>query len=142
MFAIPISDLRFEDVNNFCQARPREGLVLDYKADFPNNLEKNIASFANTYGGHTLIEVCETFTGEPVLPIAGVALQPGLRERVVAKALQSINAPIYPEVRVVEFRSPRTRSQLRDRVAYRSAAINWRTEGRIRALHGAKVPTK
>jgi hypothetical protein len=101
MFAIPISDLRFEDVNNFCQARPREGLVLDYKADFPNNLEKNIASFANTYGGHTLIEVCETFTGEPVLPIAGVALQPGLRERVVAKAAVNKSADLS--------RSPRCR---------------------------------
>lgn len=53
-----------------------------------------------------MIGVGETSTGEPVLPIAGVALQPGLRERVVAKALQSINPPIYPEVRVAEFRSP------------------------------------
>lgn len=106
MFSIPIDAITFQDVNNFCQTRAREGLVLDYKVGFPNHLEKTIASFANTYGGHILIGVDETPTGEPVLPIVGVTLQPGLRERVVATALQAINPPLYPEVRVVEFRSP------------------------------------
>ncbi len=105
MFSIPIDALTFQDVNNFCQTRAREGLVLDYKVDFPKHLEKTIASFANTYGGHVLIGVDETSTGEPVLPILGVALQPGLRERVVATALQAIDPPIYPEVRVIEFQS-------------------------------------
>jgi schlafen family protein len=71
-----------------------------------NRLDKTIASFANTYGGHILIGVDETPTGEPLLPIVGVALQPGLRERVVATALQAIDPPVYPEVRVVEFQSP------------------------------------
>lgn len=106
MFATPIDSLTFENVNDFCQTRTRENLVLDYKVDFPKNLDKAIASFANTYGGHILIGVDETSTGEPVLPINGVVLQPGLRERVVASALQGINPPVYPEVRVVEFKSP------------------------------------
>jgi len=106
MFSIPIDSLTFQDVTNFCQTRAREGLVLDYKVDFPKNLDKAIASFANTYGGHILIGVNETPTGEPVLPIVGVAAHPGLRERVVATALQAITPPIYPEVRVLEFQSP------------------------------------
>lgn len=105
MFSIPIDNLTWTDVNNFCQARPREGLILDYKLDFRRRLDKTIASFANTYGGHVLIGVDETATGEPVLPIAGVPLQEGLRERVVAIALDAIYPPVYPEVRVVEFRS-------------------------------------
>jgi schlafen family protein len=106
MFAIPIDAVTFEDVNNFCQTLTREGLVLDYKLDFPKRLEKTIASFANTYGGHILIGVDETATGEPVLPIVGVPLQTGLRERVVAIALDAINPPVNPEVRVCEFASP------------------------------------
>ncbi|MGP0017644.1 MAG: helix-turn-helix domain-containing protein [Candidatus Sulfotelmatobacter sp.] len=105
MFSVPIDNLTWNDVNSFCQARPREGLILDYKLDFPRRLDKTIASFANTYGGHVLIGVDETVTGEPVLPVAGVPLQEGLRERVVAIALGSIYPPVYPEVRVVEFRS-------------------------------------
>ena len=48
MFSIRIDDLTFEHVNDFCQARPREGLTLDYKLNFPRRLEKTIASFANT----------------------------------------------------------------------------------------------
>lgn len=106
MLAIPIDNISLQDVNNFCQARPRESLILDYKLDFPRRLDKAIASFANTYGGHILIGVDETPTGEPVLPIAGVPLQNGLRERVVTTALDAISPPVYPEVRVIEFQSP------------------------------------
>src|SRR5438067_8045942 len=105
MFSIRIDDLTFEHVNDFCQARPREGLTLDYKLNFPRRLEKTIASFANTYGGHILIGVDETATGEPVLPISGVPLEQGLRERVVAIGLDAISPPVYP-VRVIKFQSP------------------------------------
>jgi hypothetical protein len=105
MFSIPIDSLTFEQVSSFCQLRPREGLILDYKLDFPRRLDKTIASFANTYGGHVLIGVDETATGEPVLPVAGVPLQAGLRERVVATALGAIYPPVYPEVKVIEFQS-------------------------------------
>src|SRR5580692_1174226 len=106
MFSTPIDNLTFELVNDFCQAHPREGLILDYKRDIPRRLDKSIASFANTYGGHILIGVDATETGEPVLPITGVPLEPGLRERVVAIGLDAIYPPVYPEVRVIEFQSP------------------------------------
>jgi Putative DNA-binding domain len=106
MFATPTDALTFDDVQNFCRARPREGVTLDYKVDFPKRLDKTIAAFANTYGGYILIGVDETATGEPVLPIAGVPLVGGLRERVVATALDAILPPVNPEVKVVEFKSP------------------------------------
>lgn len=106
MFATPTDALTFEQIQNFCQAQPREGMNLDYKLDFPKRLDKTIAAFANTYGGHILIGVDETATGTPVLPIAGVPLVGGLRERVIATALDAIYPPVNPEVKVVEFRSP------------------------------------
>lgn len=105
MFSLPIDKIEFAEIDAFCAARPREGLVLDYKRDFPSRLDKAMAMFANTYGGHILIGVDETATGEPVLPITGIPLMPGLRERVVATALDAILPPLYPEVKVVEFRS-------------------------------------
>jgi hypothetical protein len=37
--------------------------------------------------------------------VAGVPLKPGLRERVLQKALEAIYPPILPEVRVIEFKS-------------------------------------
>jgi hypothetical protein len=44
-------------------------------------------------------------TGAAVVPICGIALKPGLRERVIQKASDAIYPPIIPEVRVVEFKS-------------------------------------
>jgi hypothetical protein len=105
MFAMPTDVLTFEHVQHFCQALPRESVTLDYKLDFPKRLDKTIAAFANTYGGYILIGVDETAIGEPVLPIAGVPLVSGLRERVVATALDAIFPPVNPEVKVVEFKS-------------------------------------
>lgn len=106
MFATPTDALTFEQVQSFCQALPRENVTLDYKLDFPKRLDKTIAAFANTCGGYILIGVDETVTGEPVLPIGGVPLVGGLRERVVATALDAIFPPVSPEVKVVEFKSP------------------------------------
>ena len=105
MFSIPLTDLTFEHVNEFCKTKPREGVSLDYKSKFPKSLEKTIAAFANTYGGHILVGIGETDVGEPELPIQGMELRPGLREQVVSKALQAIHPPVYPEVKVVEFAS-------------------------------------
>ncbi len=106
MFSTPINDLTFRNIEEFCRALPREGITIDYKVDFPRRLDKVLASFANTFGGHILIGVDETTVGEPVLPLVGIPLQPGLRERVVAIALDAITPPVFPEVRVIEFQSP------------------------------------
>jgi hypothetical protein len=62
MLAKPIDQIGFEDVDEFCRTGAREGLLLDYKADFPARLDKAIAAFANTYGGHILVGVGEQAT--------------------------------------------------------------------------------
>lgn len=107
MYRENISQITFETVDNFCSQtpRPREGVHLDFKKDFPNNLEKTISAFANTQGGIILIGVDETPTGEAKLPIDGIPLESGLRERAVNKALQAIYPPVFPEVQVCEFSS-------------------------------------
>jgi len=115
MLAKPIDQIQFEDVDQFCRTGAREGLLLDYKADFPARLDKAIAAFANTYGGHILVGVGEQATGEAQLPVQGVALVAGLRERVVSTALQAIYPPVYPETRVIEFASPGTPAGTNDR---------------------------
>ena len=105
MFGLPIEKITFADVDAFCRSGVREGVLLDFKKDFPARLEKTIASFANTYGGIILIGVDETPTGAPVVPVCGVALVPGLRERVIQIGLDSIYPPLIPEVKVVDFKS-------------------------------------
>jgi len=103
MFSKSLDQIQFEDIDQFCRTGIREGILLDYKEAFPERLEKAIAAFANTYGGHILIGVGEEATGAPSLPIIGVPLQPGLRERVVSIGLQAISPPVFPDVKVVEF---------------------------------------
>ena len=111
MFAKPIDSITFEDVEAFCRSGVREGIVLDFKKDFPTRLNKAIAAFANTYGGLLLIGVDENpATGQAAIPICGVQLMPGLRERVVRTALDGIYPPVIPETRVVEFKSQRSRA--------------------------------
>jgi hypothetical protein len=105
MFGLPIDRITFADVDAFCRSGVRESILLDFKKDFPSRLEKTIAAFSNTYGGIILIGVDETPNGEPILPICGVQLTSGLRERVIQIGLDAVYPPMIPEVRVVEFRS-------------------------------------
>jgi len=106
MFGVPIEAITFDDVDDFCHSGVREGILLDFKKDFPSNLEKAIAAFANTYGGMILIGVDEDrTTGKPILPIRGIPLTKGLRERVIQIGLDAIYPPLVPEVQTVQFKS-------------------------------------
>jgi predicted HTH transcriptional regulator len=105
MFGIPIDDFDYPTVVQFLETGAREGIVLEFKSDFPAHLDKTLAALANTFGGVILIGVDETETGQAQLPIAGIELKKGLRERVMQIGLESVYPPIFPEVRVVEFRS-------------------------------------
>jgi hypothetical protein len=105
MFGNDLEHLELSEIVSFLETGVREGVALEFKKDFPNHLEKTLASFANTYGGFLLIGVDETSTGAAALPIVGVELRPGLRERVLQKALEAVYPPLLPEVCVYEFPS-------------------------------------
>jgi len=97
-----------EDLNTFLSTGVRENFILDFKRDFPKNLEKTLVAFANTYGGTILIGVDETSTGAAVLPVHGLDLRPGLRERVLQIALDNIYPPLVPDVHVIPIKSSAT----------------------------------
>src|SRR5712692_4465572 len=99
MFGLPIDKIDFSAVDAFCRSGVRESVQLDFKKDFPARLNKTITAFANTFGGMILIGVDETPTGEPVIPICGVPLVPGLRERVIQIGLDAVYPPVIPEVK-------------------------------------------
>ncbi len=105
MFGIPIDTIDYSAVVRFLATGVREGFALEFKSEFPPRFEKFLAAFANTYGGIILIGVNETSTGAAQVPLKGIELRPGLRERVLQIGLDSVYPPILPEVRVVEFKS-------------------------------------
>ncbi|MBZ5494143.1 MAG: ATP-binding protein [Acidobacteriia bacterium] len=108
MFNIPIEHITIQDIAQFLQSGAREGTLLDFKEQFPSKLEKTISSMANTFGGMILIGVEETPTGGGILPVKGLPMGPGLRERVIQIGINSIYPPLISEVSVVEFKSDPT----------------------------------
>ena len=78
-----ITDIEWNDVVDFCNQRIQEGATLDYKKDFPNNLQKTIASFANTMGGIILIGVDEDNENKPILPVDGIIFERGISEKIM-----------------------------------------------------------
>jgi hypothetical protein len=105
LFNLPIDDIKIHHIEQFLQSGVKEGTLLDFKEQFPNRLEKTISSMANTFGGMVLIGVEETTTGGGIVPIKGLPLGTGLRERVIQIGINAIYPPLIPEVGVVEFKS-------------------------------------
>ncbi|HSA84504.1 MAG TPA: ATP-binding protein [Patescibacteria group bacterium] len=53
-----IQEITFEDIENFCEEKNREGIQLDYKVDLTEgSLAKHFAAFSNTRGGIIVIGV-------------------------------------------------------------------------------------
>lgn len=56
-FGKPVELLERSDLDILAKNEIAEGLYMEYKGDFPHNLAKIVASFANTFGGWILIGV-------------------------------------------------------------------------------------
>jgi hypothetical protein len=95
----PASQIEFADIDAFCRMMQPEGARLDYKGiSFPKDLAKTIAAFANTLGGLIILGVeADKTSNKPIWPpTQGLPAEPGLSERVIQIAQDSI----YPPARV------------------------------------------
>lgn len=99
LFTKEIAKITFDDVVSFCKQQIPESVNLDYKKDFPANLEKTISAFANTMGGIIIIGV-EDKDSKPKLPVKGIKYHDGLREKVNNIILANIYPPVFPEIQV------------------------------------------
>lgn len=104
LFTKDVANVTFDDVRRFCDLRIREGLRIEYKVDFPEELEKAVASFANTAGGIILIGV-ETDEANRPSQIVGIDLDEGIEERVLNICHSNSYPPITPEVVLCPFSS-------------------------------------
>ena len=96
----PTLDLSWSDVLAFCESQITEGTTLDYKGEFPKELERTVAAMANTLGGLILIGVADDKHGKPVLPLVGMPIDTGLAERVLNICATTITPPVVPVVKV------------------------------------------
>jgi predicted HTH transcriptional regulator len=103
LFAKPISDLRFEDVEEFCD-RFHENIRVEYKSTFDSNVKNKLprvlSSFANSYGGILIIGV-EAPAGVPQGPYEGMAFferEPGLTVQNLCREGVFPEIPLYTKL--------------------------------------------
>jgi len=99
LFTKKIDEISYRDVQNFCSQNIKENEILEYKSDFPRDLDKVVSSMANTYGGIIIIGVNES-DGYPNPPFEGIGYVNGLQERVSQIDISNIFPPVMPEVQV------------------------------------------
>lgn len=103
LFSKNMDDIKFSDIEEFCaldspeEQRPREGLRIDFKSSFPDDLPKFMVAFANTSGGIIVLGVDEN-QGIPQ-SIVGISLgKADIKTRITGIAYSAINPPLTPEV--------------------------------------------
>lgn len=100
LYSKKIEEVSWQDVEEFCSQKLTENSYLDYKADFPEKLDRTIAAMANTYGGIILVGVSEDDQSKPISPIAGIELSGAIEDRVINIIVGNIAPPIIPEIAV------------------------------------------
>lgn len=94
------------EVEALVQSRQQEGINLDYKGDFTNNLEgakkelaKDLSAFANSQGGAIILGVDEDRqTRDPVWPLTGVPTMLNARQKTVEWIEQTLNQNVAQRV--------------------------------------------
>jgi len=104
LYTKPIEEITFKDVEAFCDQQIAENAYLDYKQDFPKDLEKTLSAFANTFGGIALIGVEANDQNKPVIPLKGIRFRTGLSERVMNIILGNVTPPFFPEIQICQDR--------------------------------------
>ena len=103
LFSKPISDLTFEDVEEFCK-RFRENIRVEYKASFDDSVKRKLprvlSSFANSYGGILIIGI-NAPAGIPQEPFEGIVFperEPGLTVQQICRDGIFPEIPLYTSV--------------------------------------------
>lgn len=99
----PTEEISKELVDQFCQLGFKEASRVDYKREFPRDLAKHVAAFANTFGGLILLGVETDDRNKPVLPVDGMAFDKGMEERVLQICTHAIHPPVWAAASVVKF---------------------------------------
>lgn len=100
MFDKLLDRVAFDDVVAFCERFP-EGVRVEYKRE-PVQIDKIVASLANTVGGFFVIGVRTDDKNMPVLPIEGMPARKGIEEQIVQIAHTAIYPAITPAVRILD----------------------------------------
>ncbi len=112
MFNVPLEQINFGTIHDFCLQRRKEDLDLDYKSDWPQDLHRVICGMANVQGGMILIGIDEIpGTRQPNWPPPGVlGTEDQLHQRALQIAYDAIYPPVMPEIKVCPLNTDPDRS--------------------------------
>ncbi len=101
---MPFDEITYSHVLKFCDGQFEEGIDLDYKSDFPSDLERILCALANTQGGIVFIGIAESDKSRlPICPPTGIDSDPDVtRQRILNIAFDAIYPPLEPEIKMVE----------------------------------------
>lgn len=107
MFTKPLDQLKYADIEEFCQEHS-EGESVEYTAVMPTggkktkNIPKIVSAFANTSGGYLLIGVKIDDNNKPIIPIEGIPNQTQIEERLSGSASEGVYPPVPLDVGIVD----------------------------------------
>lgn len=130
-FNKPVELLERSDLDILSRNEIAEGLYMEYKEDFPHNLAKIVASFANTFGGWILIGVDARNPQNMPLAFPGIELVGGPKERLRHICRDGINpVPLFTS-KIVELPESPGRGVLVARIEESSYPPHITRDGRI-----------
>ena len=87
--AVECMILEYTCINLTADQRPREGYLLDFKAELTDNVLKTVTAFANTFGGLLFLGIADDKDGRPE-KIAGIEYQGELKTRVAREEARKL----------------------------------------------------
>lgn len=106
--AKPLSEVNYNDLEEFLALRRAEGEDLDYKQAWDDKIVRDVSAMANTAGGDLLVGVQEerderekTNRPDPD-DVPGVDRRPGFAAAIMAKVRSRTRPPVVPEVAAIE----------------------------------------
>ncbi|MFZ5644611.1 MAG: helix-turn-helix domain-containing protein [Bacillota bacterium] len=130
-FGKPVELLERSDLDILAKNEITEGLYMEYKEDFPQNLPKIVASFANTFGGWILIGVEARNHHNLPFSFPGIELTGGPKERFRHICRDGVNPVPLFTTKIVELPECPGRGVLIARIEESSYPPHITRDGRI-----------
>lgn len=135
-FGKPVELLERDDLNILARNEITEGLYMEYKEDFPVNLAKIVASFANTFGGWILIGVDARNPHNRPLSFTGIELSGSPKDRFRHICRDGVNpVPLFTS-KIVELPESPGRGVLVAQIQESSYPPHITRDGRIYRRNG------
>jgi hypothetical protein len=100
IFTTPLSDVKYNDLQELLQESAVENVRLEFKAEVPSKEQvlKKLSSFANTYGGFLLVGATASSSDGRLSGLPGVDPQNNYKQQIVQWCFDGASPPLVVQV--------------------------------------------